>query len=244
MRDWIQSPDVLTADELDARIRKVRGGPRAPTDPGDGLDADTATAEPAWSVDATRVSPGTEPIACPGCRAELPMTGRDVAAAHGRLATKDARWLHSYVTMKETIVCGLRHPDVGLRGDLGTFINASATSRALPLFVASQRLIDLVDKTLLAPRKALAKLAGAGDCTVAGAVLPFPTQYSGPTVVLDVELGIGLAEIAKSLRDHGKTPLRGLGTLRTASGNWGGDHVRLLYMEFDPRVRAGLSGDR
>jgi hypothetical protein len=189
-RDWIESPDVLTADELDARIRKARGVTRASTNSGaGGLDDDTATAEPAWTIDASRVALTGEPVACTACTAKLPVSRRDIASAHTRLTAKDIRWLHSYVTMKETVVCGLRYEGVGLRGDLGTFVTAGT----LPVFIPSQRLLDLIDKKLLPPKQLLAKLGGTTACRVGDTDLPLPAGYAGPSVVLDVELGIGLA---------------------------------------------------
>jgi hypothetical protein len=241
-RDWIESPDALTADELDARVRKVKGGSmRATTFSGaGGLDDDTATAAPAWALDATRVTPSSEPVPCPACAEELPITRRDIASAHTRLVAKDIRWLHGYVTMKETVVCGLRHDGIGFRGDLGMFVAAGTQ----PVFVPSQKLLDLVDKKLLPPKKLLAALAGHTPCRAGGATLPLPTGFGGPSHTLDVELGIGLAEIAKSLRDRGKTPLRGVGTLRTVSYQWGTDHGRLLYMDFDVRVRDVIARHR
>lgn len=238
-RDWLDAPDGLTADEIELRVRAARGTARRASTEGAaaGLDDDTATAEPAWSVDATRVSLSSDPIACRACGDHLPITRRDVASAHARLSAKDLRWLTGYVTMKETVVCGLRHAGVGVRGDLGTFL----TVERQPVFIPSQRLLDLVDKKLLSSKKLQAKLAGATGCQLPTGNLPVPAGVGAPSVVLDVELGIGLAEIAKSLRDHGKTPLRGVGTLRTSTYQWDGDHGRLLYMDFDVRVREDVA---
>jgi hypothetical protein len=237
-RDWMESPDSVTAEELDARIRKARGQGRAATEGGsDGLDGDTASAEPPWSVDATRVRLGSDPIACGTCGAGLPILRRDLASAHNRLTPKDIRWLHGYVAMKETVLCGLRHEGIGLRGDLGTFV----TLAAKPAFIPSQKLLDLVDKKLLSRKSLLAKLEGSTRSRLDRGILPLPRGYTPPSIMLDVELGIGLAEIAKSLREHGKTPLRGLGTLRTATYRWDEDHGRLLYMEFDVRVRDDIA---
>lgn len=233
-RDWVASPDALVADEVELKIRKARGPMRASTEASAyGLDDDTATAEPAWSVDATRVDVSADPIACRSCATHLPITRRDLASAHIRLSSNEARWLQSYITMKETVVCGLRHPSVGLHGDLGTFASAGGQ----PVFIPSQRLLDLIDKKLLPPKKLVTKLAGTTPCRGPRGDLPLPAGYTSPSIVLDVELGIGLAEIAKSLREHGNTPLRGLGTLRTTSYQWDDDHGRLLYMDFDARVR-------
>lgn len=237
-RDWVNSPDGLTADEVALKIRKARGPMRPSTEAGAyGLDDDTATAEPAWTVDATRVDVSADPIACRACATHLPITRRELASAHNRLSTNDARWLSSYITMKETIVCGLRHANVGLRGDLGTFVGTDTQ----PVYIPSQRLLDLVDKKLLSSKKLVAKLAGATTSRGPGGDLPLRVGYTAPAIVLDVELGIGLAEIAKSLREHGKTPLRGLGTLRITSFRWDDDHGRLLYMDFDARVRDAVA---
>jgi hypothetical protein len=237
-RDWVESPDGMAADDLENRIRAARGiKRRASTESAAvGLDDDTATAEPAWSVDATRVSISADPIACRSCGEHLPITRRDLAAAHSQLSARDVRWLAGYVAMKETVVCGLRHPGVALHGDLGTFVTVDAR----PVFIPGQKLLDLVDKKLLSSKKLQTRLAGTSPCRLPAGELP--VGVGPPEIRLEVELGIGLAEIAKSLRDHGRTPLRGVGTLRTATYQWDGDHGRLLYMDFDARVRADVAG--
>jgi len=235
-RDWVDSPDGLTADELENRIRAARNIKHCVSteSAAAGLDDDTATAEPAWSVDATRGYVSADPIACRACGEHLPITRRDIAAAHNRLTAKDARWLHGYIAMKETVVCGLRHPGVGLHGDLGTFVTAGTR----PVFIPGQKLLDLVDKKLLSSKKLETKLAGSTPCQLPTDELPAGVA---PEIVLEVELGIGLAEIAMALRDHGRTPLRGVGTLRTATYQWDGEHGRLLYMDFDVRVREDVA---
>jgi hypothetical protein len=253
-RDWLESPDKMRADEIDARIDKARGLSLPESEPDvddDLLDEDTANAEVPWLADGGRVNPSTDAIGCPACDGDLGLTWQDLARGHACLSAKDINWLHGYITMKESIVCALRHAGVGYRGDMGTFINAytpaaraggvTVSAQALPLFIPSKRFNNLVDKSLLGPEALLEKLGSEASCYVGDDMLPFPGEYNGPALVIEDELGHGLAEIAKALRERGSTPLRGIGTLRIVSYTWDGEHGRLVYLDFAPRIRDELA---
>ncbi len=184
-------------------------------------------------------------IDCDHCQAGLGVTWGDLAVAHARLSGGQQVWLEGYVRMKDMARCALFLDSVAVRTGLGLFVNVTTRvpglrAQAMPLFVASRALADKVGPEVLADQAFMYRLASEESCRAGELELQLPTQYNGPRVTVDLEVGVGLDEIAAELRATGRAPLRGLGTLRRLEYSWDDDSGTMIYLDFDEALRAAV----
>lgn len=264
-RDWLarRAPhggEQVFTDELQrellALVRKARGaadgededegegeGEGEGDDAGDdaGDDDDSVVTVERVEVDGRE----DDEIDCDHCQAGLGVTWGDLAVAHARLSGGQQVWLEGYVRMKDMARCALFLDGVAVRTGLGLFINVTTRvpglrAQAMPLFVASRALADKVAPDVLAEQAFVYRLASEESCRAGDLELQLPTQYDGPRVTVDLEVGVGLDEIAAELRATGRAPLRGLGTLRRLEYTWDDDAGTMIYLDFDEALRAAV----